>query len=167
MITSDVPTAYVIGSARASSSAGTTRKPPPTPRKPVSRPTAVAVTSTFRARGQLQPKVGLKVMIGSSRLGRSPASGLVGSPWPSRRQAIRAPTSSISAAKQASSTSSLTSAAPVAPAAAPPIATTPKTTPRPSSTLPWRCAETAPASDVTPTTTSEPVVACVADWSSR
>ena len=68
--TSEVPAAYSIGSARASTSAGTTRKPPPTPRNPVSRPTAVAVTSTFSARGHWQAKVGLKVMIGSSSIGR-------------------------------------------------------------------------------------------------
>ena len=36
MTTSEVPAAYCIGRARASSSAGTTRNPPPTPRNPVS-----------------------------------------------------------------------------------------------------------------------------------
>lgn len=66
MTTSEVPAAYSIGSANASSRAGTTRNPPPTPRKPVSNPTTVAVTSTFRARGHWQAKVGLNVMIGSS-----------------------------------------------------------------------------------------------------
>ena len=51
MTSNDVPAAYRIGTPRASTRAGTTRKPPPTPRNPVSSPTAVAVTSTFRARG--------------------------------------------------------------------------------------------------------------------
>jgi hypothetical protein len=35
----------------------------------VSSPTALAVSSTVSARGQLQANVGLKVMIGSSRAG--------------------------------------------------------------------------------------------------
>ena len=39
----------------------------------MSRPTAVAVTSTLSARGHWQAKVGLKVMIGSSK----PAAGLL------------------------------------------------------------------------------------------
>ena len=81
--TSEVPAAYAIGRLSASRSAGTTRKPPPTPRNPVSRPTTVAVTSTLRARGHWQAKVGLKVMIGSSRAGRWA--------WRRRRRATAAP----------------------------------------------------------------------------
>jgi hypothetical protein len=68
--TSEVPAAYRIGRERASTSAGTTRKPPPTPRKPVSRPTTVAVTSTLSAQGHWHAKVGLNVMIGSSSITR-------------------------------------------------------------------------------------------------
>jgi len=68
--TSEVPAAYSIGRARASTRAGTTRNPPPTPRNPVSRPTVVAVTSTFSALGHWQAKAGLNVMIGSSSCGR-------------------------------------------------------------------------------------------------
>jgi hypothetical protein len=68
--TSDVPTAYSIGMARASSRAGTTRKPPPTPRKPVKSPTAVAVTTTLSAWGHWHTNRGPKLMMGSSgRLG--------------------------------------------------------------------------------------------------
>ena len=98
MTTSEVPAAYRIGTPRARTRAGTTRKPPPTPRKPVSSPTTVAVTSTLSACGQLQMKVGLKVMIGSSRPGRRPSSVRV----PRRsRTSMTPPTTSRSAAKAA------------------------------------------------------------------
>ena len=43
MTSSEVPTATGIGKPRARTSAGTTAKPPPTPKNPVSSPTAVAV----------------------------------------------------------------------------------------------------------------------------
>ena len=66
---------------------------------------------------------------------------------------------SISTAKAPSSTASGTAAEARAPAIAPPVATAPKATPRASRTLPARWAATAPTSEVTPTTTSEPVVA--------
>ena len=65
MTTSEVPAATGIGSPRASTRAGTTRKPPPTPRNPVSSPTTVAVTSTLTARGHWQTKRGVNAMIGS------------------------------------------------------------------------------------------------------
>ena len=72
-----------MGSARARTRAGTTRKPPPTPRNPVSSPTTVAVTTTLRARGHWHMKVGLNVMIGSSSRGRS--TGAAWSPRDRRR----------------------------------------------------------------------------------
>ena len=66
MTTSEVPAAYRMGSASARVRAGTTRNPPPTPRKPVSSPTPVAVTSTLTARGQSHPNPLRNEMIGSS-----------------------------------------------------------------------------------------------------
>ncbi len=80
MTTREVPAAYSMGRASASTSAGTTRNPPPTPRKPVSSPITVAVTSTLRARGHWQAKVGLKLMIGSSSLARAGQLPGAGSP---------------------------------------------------------------------------------------
>ena len=120
----------------------------------------MAVTSTFSARGHWQAKVGLKVMMGSSSVAR-----VCGSRPPARRPrtwrtTISPPTTSISTENAASSTGSATCAEALAPATAPPTATSPKATPRPSSTLPARYAVTAPSSEVTPTTTSDPVVAC-------
>jgi hypothetical protein len=47
MISSEVPTAGAIGIRSTITSAGTTRHPPPTPRKPVRNPTAVPQTTTF------------------------------------------------------------------------------------------------------------------------
>ena len=58
------------------SGAPLTRNPPPTPKKPVSRPTTVAVMSTFSARGHWHAKVGLNVMMGSSNVWRRA--------WPTR-----------------------------------------------------------------------------------
>ena len=127
----------------------------------------MAVTSTFSARGHWQAKVGLKVMIGSSSVRAAPARrrcrGAGAAHW---RHAIRPPTTSIRTANAASSTGSGTWAEALAPATAPPMATSPKATPRPSSTLPARCAVTAPTREVTPTTTSDPVVACAGLWPS-
>ena len=120
----------------------------------------VAVTSTLRARGHWHAKVGLKVMIGSSSVGRG---ACVPSPMDRRprhcRTASRVPTASISTANEPSSAVPGTAVEARAPAIAPPVATTPKATPRPSRTLPVRYAATAPTSEVTPTTTSDPVVA--------
>ena len=45
----------------------------------MSRPTAVAVINTFRARGHWHAKAGLKVMIGSSSIGRLVRAGDGGS----------------------------------------------------------------------------------------
>ena len=121
MTTSEVPAAYSMGRLRATSRAGTTRKPPPTPRKPVSRPTAVAVTSTLSARGHWQAKVGLKVMIGSSSSAGAATVPAVPAPRPRHwRTASRVPTTSISTAKAPSSTASGTAAEARAPATAPP-----------------------------------------------
>src|ERR1035437_9797943 len=55
---SEVPTTTGIVNPSASTSAGTTTKPPPTPKNPVNSPTAEAVTTTFRTRGQSQTYVG-------------------------------------------------------------------------------------------------------------
>jgi hypothetical protein len=63
---SEVPTATGIGKPRVRTSAGTTTKPPPTPKKPVSSPTAVATTSTLAARGHAQMNDGRNLMIGPS-----------------------------------------------------------------------------------------------------
>ena len=65
------------------------------------------------------------------------------------------------------STSSGTWAEASAPTAAPPTATSPKVTPRARSTEPCRYAVAAASSEVSPTTTSDPVVAWDGDWSSR
>ena len=56
MTNREVPTATGIGKSSASTSAGTTRNPPPTPKNPVINPTATAAMSTFAARGQAQTK---------------------------------------------------------------------------------------------------------------
>ena len=168
MTTSEVPAAYSIGSASASTSAGTTRKPPPTPRKPVSRPTTVAVTSTFSARGHWQAKVGLNVMIGSSSVARRvrlPAAGAA---------APRALAHDHHARRRPASGPRTPPAAPARRRAPRPWRPrprrrprpAPKATPRPSSTLPARYAVTAPSSEVTPTTTSDPVVAWAGLWPS-
>ena len=63
---SEVPTATGMENPSARTSAGTTAKPPPTPKNPVSSPTALAVTTTLTARGQSHTKRGVKAMIGSN-----------------------------------------------------------------------------------------------------
>jgi len=60
---SEVPTATGIVKPSTRTSAGTAAKPPPTPKNPVSRPTAVAVSNTFSARGHAQENAGRSVMI--------------------------------------------------------------------------------------------------------
>ena len=62
---SEVPTATGIENPRARTRAGTTAKPPPTPKNPVSSPTAVAVTHDLgragavadEARGEREDRV--------------------------------------------------------------------------------------------------------------
>ena len=49
MISSDVPIASVIGFRNMITKAGTTRNPPPTPRKPVRKPTAAPPRATLAA----------------------------------------------------------------------------------------------------------------------
>ena len=49
MMNRDVPTARDIGSRRTTTSAGTTRNPPPTPRKPVRKPTTTPHTTILTA----------------------------------------------------------------------------------------------------------------------
>ena len=75
--------------------------------------------------------------------------------------------STNSTAKAAMSTDSGTCEDAVAPATAPPDATAPNTNPRVSSMFPALKAPTAAVSEVTPTTTSDPVVAWAGDWPSR
>src|SRR5665811_1161810 len=77
---SEVPTATGIVNPSARTSAGTTTKPPPTPKNPVSSPTAEAVTTTFRTRGQLHVSVGRNCRTGPSS---EPAS--TSPPAPARR----------------------------------------------------------------------------------
>src|SRR5208282_6823254 len=48
MTSSEVPTATGMSKLRASTSAGTMTNPPPTPKKPVSRPAPVAAAAIFR-----------------------------------------------------------------------------------------------------------------------
>ena len=64
----EVPTATGIVKPSTRTSAGTAAKPPPTPKNPVSRPTADAVMSTFSARDHTQENDGRNVMIGTSLL---------------------------------------------------------------------------------------------------
>ena len=48
MTSNEVPTAAGISKPSASTRAGTMTNPPPTPKKPVSSPTAVAAVTIFR-----------------------------------------------------------------------------------------------------------------------
>src|SRR5680860_262683 len=62
----EVPTATGIVKPSTSTSAGTAAKPPPTPKNPVSRPTADAVMSTLSARDHARLNDGRSVMMGTS-----------------------------------------------------------------------------------------------------
>ena len=99
-------------------------------------------------------------MMGSSGVCRALCPGLPERRARTWRTTIRPPTASIRSENAASSTGSGTWAEVLAPTTAPPTATSPNATPRPRSTLPALRAVTAPSSEVTPTTTSDPVVAC-------
>src|SRR5450759_799072 len=63
---SEVPTATGIVNPRARTSAGTTTKPPPTPKNPVSSPTADVSYTTFRTRRQLHASLGRNCRTGPS-----------------------------------------------------------------------------------------------------
>ncbi len=76
MTTNDVPTACWMGNPTSMTSAGTMRKPPPTPRMPVSRPTAAPDRTIFH----------------NDRCSSSTAAG-------GRRRMSNRPMASISAAK--------------------------------------------------------------------
>ena len=79
MIASDVPTAVRIVNASATASVGTIRKPPPTPKKPVTKPTAtpaseVAREPQRRAASASRLGVGLVALRPRARSARAAAS---------------------------------------------------------------------------------------------
>src|SRR5664280_1095681 len=107
---SEVPTAARISKPRTSTRAGTTTNPPPTPKNPVSSPTALAVSPTRPARAAWSRGPVTIVLPGRARrvpvLCPSPSSSLCpGASAPSRpkRRSIAAAASSIKTAKPNSS----------------------------------------------------------------
>jgi hypothetical protein len=124
---SEVPTATGIVKPSARTRAGTTAKPPPTPKNPVSRPTADAVASTFAARGHAQTKRGA-----NDRIGSCEESGLSGSPdrpWRRLRANISTATASMSIENAASKTFGATLADIFEPNHEPAVPSTPKARP--------------------------------------
>ena len=72
MMTSDVPTAVRIVNASAMASVGTMRNPPPTPKKPVTKPTAAPATNRAVAAGAGRRRRAPTAVPGLAVLGRAP-----------------------------------------------------------------------------------------------
>ncbi len=142
MTTSDVPTATGIGSPASSASAGTTRKPPPAPTSPVTRPTASPSSTILLADG--------------SRVGPSSAGA------PRRPRSIATDVAIIVSANAIISTVLGMCPPRSPPRKAPAIPAAPKLTPVRHRTRPARAWLTAPTAEVTPTTTSEAAIASLA-----
>src|SRR6266540_3643799 len=142
MIASEVPTASVIGSPSRSTSAGTITKPPPTPKKPVSRPVRSPVAAARscawgrRFGSAVRPRRRCMAQAARSR-SAAKASRMM---WP--------PTTRLSAL--------------------PPIAPAPPARPKASAvlirTFPIRAWSAAPTSAAAPTTSSDSVVAAWMGW---
>ena len=74
MMASDVPTAVRMVKASAMASVGTMRKPPPTPKKPVTKPTAAPAMRSrgSRSGGQAPPLSQAPSRLGSCVVGLAP-----------------------------------------------------------------------------------------------
>jgi hypothetical protein len=154
MTSSEVPTATGIGKDRASTRAGTRAKPPPTPKNPVSRPTAVAVATNVATRGQSHRK-GWKAIRGACAAFVRTAAGC----RCRERLTISVATISMSAANPVSSTAGRTCPDAADPRNDPTMPSAPKVRPCPSRTLPRRAWGTMATSEAAPTMSRELVVA--------
>jgi hypothetical protein len=191
----DVPTAVAMSKPRASTSAGTTTNPPPTPKNPVTSPTTVAAITTRtgdtgEAAGAREGACGgdwrtasppLKVLEPSWSSWPVESSGMhlvADGPAAARGSGAGAAAErcrySMAAAAPAMSTENAASRALGSmladrrlPAKAPPAPRTPNTLPERTRTRPARRWTAMATSEVTPTMISDPVVALCALWPSR
>lgn len=150
-MTSDVPTAVRIVNASAIASAGTTRKPPPTPKSPVTKPTpAPAARSRGRRSGGHAPV-------------RSQGPSGSGSSSSALRH-IACAAATITSANAASSSRPPTCSATSVPAAMPGIAAAVNEPAWRQQTRPARACATLPAIAPAATTSSDVVVASGTVW---
>ena len=170
MTTNDVPIACLAGNLRSRVSAGTTAKPPPTPKRPVRSPTAVAAPASFaRAgadrsrRGALEIRCFVATPVPLARWGSSTSCSFAGSDLSILRY-IRTATKMMSAEKASSRAFSSNDRFTSNPILEPKIPAAPKARPAPRRTLPLRKWLTTPNADATPTTSNEAVVA---SWACR
>lgn len=151
MTSKEVPTATGMGLRSTGTSAGTSRSPPPTPKKPVTDPTRVAVASTLAAwAGDHRARLAL--------FDGDAVSSLSQRGVPARRS-IDTATMSSSAAKALSSSCGATAAEAAEPAMDPAVPRTPNSKPSRNRTCPARACGTRAISDVLPTISRELVVA--------
>ena len=175
MIRSEVPTAWGIGNASSKVSAGTITKPPPTPKRPVKKPTTVPATTNFttvgasrrrsRPRRTAVPPGPTGGRGSPSPTGAAPATAASaptfvhdGQPVTMRQAATR-----MSPENASSRTSGSRPRFRADPANEPPMPAMPKSRPARTSTLPARRCSDMPTRDARPTTMSDVVVAAWAD----
>ena len=144
MMTRLVPTARDMGSPPSNTSAGTIRKPPPTPTKPVTIPTPRPSSEIFQRAWD----------------GRGASGGRTG-------RSIRTPAAPVRIANTASCSRPLANCARYAPAYVPPMLGRPNRSTLVQAT--WRRLTygSAPKTLIVPTMPSEPAIAIFSGWPTR